>query len=41
MVQMANQGKVQPVGLIQNLKINLARCAYKISITILNMEERQ
>jgi hypothetical protein len=35
-VQMANQRKVQPIGLIRNLKIDLA--IYKISIIVLNME---
>jgi len=34
---MANQRKVQPIGLIKNLKINLVRCEYKISIIVLNM----
>jgi hypothetical protein len=28
-VKMADQRKVQPIGLIRNLKINLARCEYK------------
>jgi hypothetical protein len=28
---------VQPVGLIRNLKIDLAGCEYKISIIVLNM----
>jgi hypothetical protein len=35
---MANQHKVQPMGLIQNLKIDLSSCVYEISITILKME---
>lgn len=39
MVHIANQRKVRPIGLIQNLKIDLARCSYKILITILIMEE--
>ncbi len=38
MVQMADQRKVHPIGLIRNLKINLAGCDYKISIIVLNME---
>ncbi len=37
-VCMAAQWKVQPMGLIQNLKIDLVGCVYKISITILKME---
>ncbi len=37
-VQMVNQWKVQQIGLIKNLKINLASCDYKILITMLNME---
>jgi hypothetical protein len=37
-VRMVDQWKVQPIGLIRNLKINLASCDYKISITMLNME---
>jgi hypothetical protein len=36
-VRMANQRKVQPMGLIQNLKIDLASCVYKISIIVLKM----
>jgi hypothetical protein len=35
---MVNQWKVHLIGLIKNLKINLACCDYKISITMLNME---
>jgi hypothetical protein len=35
---MVDHKKVQPVGLIKNLKIDLAGCEYKISITLLNME---
>ncbi len=35
---MADQWKVQPMGLIQNLKINLASFVYKNSVTILKME---
>jgi len=37
-VCMAAQWKVQPMGLIQNLKIDLVGYVYKISITILKME---
>jgi hypothetical protein len=37
-VRMVDQRKVQPIGLIRNLKINLASCDYKISIIVLNME---
>jgi hypothetical protein len=37
-VWMAYQWKVQPIGLITNLKINLVTCDYKISIIVLNME---
>ncbi len=37
-VQMVDQRKVQQIGLIRNLKINLAGCVYKISIIVLNME---
>jgi hypothetical protein len=37
LIRMANQRKVQPIGLIRNLKINLVGCEYKISITMLNM----
>jgi hypothetical protein len=29
---------VQPIGLIKNLKINLACCDYKILVIVLNME---
>jgi hypothetical protein len=39
MVHIANQRKVRPIGLIQNLKIDLAGCSYKIFVTILIMEE--
>ncbi len=35
---MVNQQKVQPIGLIKNLKINLARCDYKILVITLDME---
>jgi hypothetical protein len=35
---MVDQRKVQPLGLIRNLKIDLANYDYKISRTILNME---
>jgi hypothetical protein len=34
-VKMVNERKVQIVGLIQNLKIKLASCTFKISIIIL------
>jgi hypothetical protein len=37
-MRMADQRKVQPLGLIRNLKIDLANYDYKISRTILNME---
>jgi len=37
-VHMANQRKVQSMGLIQNLKIDLVACVYKILVTILKME---
>jgi hypothetical protein len=37
-VHMDDQRKVQPMGLIRNLKIDLVGCVYKISITILKME---
>ncbi len=37
-IHMADQWKVQLMGLIQNLKINLAGCIYKILITVLKME---
>jgi hypothetical protein len=37
-VHMVDQQKVQPMGLIQNLKIDLACCVYKISIIVLKME---
>jgi hypothetical protein len=36
---MVDQRKVQLIGLIQNLKINMARCSYKTLIIILTMEE--
>ncbi len=35
MVLMANQRKVQLVGLIHNLKIDLTKCTFKISVTML------
>jgi len=35
---MVDQRKVQPMGLIRNLKINLAGCVYKILIIVLKME---
>ncbi len=35
MVRMVDQKKVQPIGLIRNLKINLAGCTFKISMTVL------
>jgi hypothetical protein len=37
-VCMANQHKVQPMGLIRKLKINMAGCVYKISVIVLKME---
>jgi hypothetical protein len=37
-VGMADQWKVQPIGLIRNLKINLTSYDYKILISVLNME---
>ncbi len=37
-VRMADQRKLQPIGLIKNLKINLACCDYKVSIIVSNME---
>jgi len=39
MVRMADQKKVQPVRLIQNLKIDLARCTLKILVIVLQMED--
>jgi hypothetical protein len=39
MVCMLDNRKIQPIGLIRNLKIDLARCSYKISIIVLIMEE--
>jgi hypothetical protein len=33
-MRMVNQRKVQPFGLIRNLKIDLASCEYKIFITM-------
>jgi hypothetical protein len=36
-VRMVDQRKVQPIGLIRSLKIDLVGCEYKISITMLNM----
>jgi hypothetical protein len=38
-VQMANQRKVYPIGLICHLKIELGRCTYKKIVTILQMED--
>ncbi len=38
MVQIVDQLKVQPIGLIKNLKINLVGCDYKILVIVLNME---
>jgi hypothetical protein len=35
---MADQWEVQPIGLIKNSKINLVGYDYKISVTMLNME---
>jgi hypothetical protein len=37
-MQMVDQWKVYPIGLIRNLKINLVGCDYKISIIVLNVE---
>jgi hypothetical protein len=37
-VHMVHQRKVQPIGLIMNLKITSASCVYKILVTMLNME---
>jgi len=37
-IRMDDQKKVYPIGLIRNLKIDLVGCEYKISITMLNME---
>jgi hypothetical protein len=37
-MRMVDQWKVQPMGLIQNLKINLAGCVYKNSAIVLKME---
>jgi len=37
-VRMAYQQKVQPIGLIRNLKINLASYVYKTLVIVLNME---
>jgi hypothetical protein len=39
MVRIVDQRNVQPVRLIRNFKIKLARCTFKISITILYMED--
>jgi hypothetical protein len=39
MVIMVDQRKVQLVGLIRNLKINSARCTFKISMIVLQMED--
>jgi hypothetical protein len=39
MVRMAYQSKVQPVGLTQNFKIDIARCTFKISVIVLQMED--
>jgi hypothetical protein len=38
LVHIVHQQKVQSIGLIKNLKIDLASCVYKISVTMLNME---
>jgi hypothetical protein len=38
MVRMAYQRKVQPIRLIQNLKIDLTRCTFKILVTVLEKE---
>jgi hypothetical protein len=35
MVRMVDQKKVQPIGLIQNFKINLTGCTFKILTTML------
>ncbi len=37
-IWMANQQKVQPMELIQNLKIDMVSCVYKISVIVLKME---
>jgi hypothetical protein len=37
-VRMVDQWKVQPIGLIRNLKINLVGCDYKKNIIVLNMD---
>jgi hypothetical protein len=37
-VQMTNQRKVYPIGLIYNLKIEVGKCIYKYFVTILQME---
>ncbi len=39
MVKMVDQSKVQLVGLIRNLKIDLARCTFKILVIVLQMED--
>ncbi len=38
-VQMTNQRKVYPIGLIYNLKIELGKCTYKDFVKILQMED--
>jgi hypothetical protein len=39
MEKMANQRKIQTIGLICNLKNDLAGCTFKILITMLQMED--
>ncbi len=37
-VHMVDQRKVQPIGLLRNLKIDLVGCEYKIWVIVLNMD---
>jgi hypothetical protein len=41
MVRMADQRKVQTIGLIRNLKVDLAQCSDMIFLNVQNMKDRQ
>jgi hypothetical protein len=38
---MADQRKVTPLGIIKNLKINIERLTFKITVTVIKMENQE
>ena len=41
MIKMANQRKVMPLGIIKNLKIDIGGLTFKITVTVITMENQE